>query len=303
MTKYTEMLHYLILSQFIYYQSTAFIFQKPFVHIKSRITIMNDNNKVGDRFTNEFSENEIINRIIQGSTHKEFMQSIKQLAQIDRPKLSNIEMNSILNEILNRIDDLNKITLFDIIYFISNTQKSKINDPIVINTFNKIIYKLIANGKNKQIQTSNLLQLLQYFVKIKYLFQELPLQSRELILDVIKQNIQISTSPIFITDTLWCLSKLKFKFKYFNKINQKIIFDYLESVTDIEVNCLSKLCYSLSLLDIKWIELNKIIQGNIQNSICIYAEGMNEQETVNLVYALGKVNNIIYYSIVHYTLI
>lgn len=112
---------------------------------------------------------------------------------------------------------------------------------------------------------------------------------------IIHQYVELEindTSSAQVTryiDILWCLGKLSIDFRTQPTSLQAVILNKLITFDSVSIGReISRILYSLSLMQLRWIDIPSQSRRTLLDLLTTYLPSMNVVEVVNSVYALGR---------------
>lgn len=240
------------------------------------------------------------------SDSKKFVSLLKTAAHARDSILTAEDRSLLLAEIDIRYSQFDFSSLAECLWLISK-MNFNCSDPAVSSMIVDIIDSLAAasprqiNGSSciNGVSAKSMARLLNGLVRTGGKWGDLPLAARELLLSRIATSMFIEPlSYPYIADAVWSLGKLNAEFRSLDSsfrvalmaaisnIGDESLIDGVQSSSTIDV---AKLLYGLSQMKLRWSnDMTDSAKVAVTSLLSIRSHSMNENEMVNSVYSLGK---------------
>jgi hypothetical protein len=237
---------------------------------------------------------------------KKFVSLLKTAAHARDSILTAEDRSLLLAEIEIRYSQFDFSSLAECLWLISK-MNFNCSDPAVSSMIVDIIDSLAAasprqiNGSSSinGVSAKSMARLLNGLVRTSGKWSDLPLAARELLLSRIATSIFIEPSSYpYIADAVWSLGKLNAEFRSLDNtfrvalmvaisnVGVESLIDGVQSSLTIDV---AKLLYGLSQMKLRWSsDMTESAKLSVTSLLSSRTYGMNENEIVNSVYSLGK---------------
>ena len=237
---------------------------------------------------------------------KKFVSLLKTAAHARDSILTAEDRSLLLGEIEIRYSQFDFSSLAECLWLISK-MNFNCSDPAVSSMIVDIIDSLAAasprqiNGSSSinGVSAKSMARLLNGLVRTSGKWSDLPLAARELLLSRIVTSMFIEPSSYpYIADAVWSLGKLNAEFRSLDnafrvalmvaisKMGEESLYDGVQSSPTIDI---AKLLYGLSQMKLRWSsDMSESAKLTVTSLLSSRSHSMNENEIVNSVYSLGK---------------
>jgi hypothetical protein len=237
---------------------------------------------------------------------KKFVSLLKTAAHARDSILTAEDRSLLLAEIEIRYSQFDFSSLAECLWLISK-MNFNCSDPAVSSMIVDIIDSLAAasprqiNGSSSinGVSAKSMARLLNGLVRTSGKWSDLPLAARELLLSRIATSIFVEPSSYpYIADAVWSLGKLNAEFRSLDStfrvalmvaisnVGVESLIDGVQSSLTIDV---AKLLYGLSQMKLRWSsDMTESAKLTVTSLLSSRTHSMNENEIVNSVYSLGK---------------